>query len=180
MVTCLATNAQEDCKVTVTKAEDGTEIKTIPEYMMYERVFGGTSQFMFFSIVLSDGMPILNFQLLAKSKDFPKVLCLDKTSKIHIQLMSGKVVTLLSAVEEQCGSLIYDNAEKNNLRVLTGAFLFTTGSLEELEKSAISFIRVQYATETIDYPVKKELQSEGVAQKYYPDSFFIRNLKCFK
>jgi hypothetical protein len=173
-------SAQEDCEYNTMSTEDGQEIKSTKEYMMYEKVFGNTSQFMFFSLMNSDGMPILNFQYLAKSKDFPPIYCLDKNSKIYLQLVNGKIVTLISAVEDQCSGLLYDSAEKNNLRVLTGSFLFTVGSLEELEKSPISFIRIKYATETVDYPVKKELTSETNSQKYYPETYFINTLKCIK
>jgi hypothetical protein len=174
-------NAQtKDCDYTVISSENGKELKSTKEYLMYEKVFGGTSQFMFFSLTTSEGMPILNFQLLAKSKEFPKVYCLDKASKIYIQLTNGKIISLISATEEQCSGLIYDSSEKNNLRVLTGNFLFTVGSLEELEKNTISFIRVKYVNETVDYPVKQELDSESMKQKYNPQAYFINNLKCIQ
>jgi hypothetical protein len=175
-------NAQnnKDCDYTVVSSENGKELKSTKEYLMHEKVFGGTSQFMFFSLTNSDGVPILNFQLLAKSKEFPKVYCLDKASKIYIQLTNGKIITLISATEEQCSGLIYDSNEKNNLRVLSGTFLFTLGSLEDLEKYPISFIRVKYVNETVDYPLKKELDSESMKQKYFPDAYFVNNLKCIQ
>lgn len=177
-----AANAQnnKDCDYTVVSSENGKELKSTKEYLMYEKVFGGTSQFMFFSLTNSEGVPILNFQLLAKSKEFPKVYCLDKASKIYIQLTNGKIITLISATEEQCSGLIYDSNEKNNLRVLSGNFLFTVGSLEDLEKTSISFIRVKYVNETVDYPMKKELDSESMKQKYFPEAYFINNLKCIQ
>lgn len=176
-----AANAQtKDCDYSVVSGEDGKEIKSTKESLMYEKVFAGTSQFMFFSLTNSEGIPVLNFQLLAKSKDFPKVYCLDRTSKIYIQLTNGKIITLISATEEQCSGLIYDGTEKNNIRVLTGMFLFTKGSLEELEKNSISFIRVKYVDESVDYPVKKELSSESMGQKYFPEAYFINNLKCIQ
>jgi hypothetical protein len=175
-----AANAQTDCKTTEEKNEDGTVVKSTPDHMMYEKVFAGSSQFIFFSLSSHDGTPVLNFQLLAKSKEFPKAYCLDKASRIFIQLTSGKIITLISALEEQCAGLVYDSTEKNNIRILTGMFLFTKGSLEELENSPISFIRVKYATETVDYPVKKELNSETTSVKYYPEAYFINTLKCIK
>lgn len=176
----LMANAQEDCQYTIVTGEDNKELKSTKEYLMYEKVFGGASQFMFFSLSNNEGIPVLNFQMLAKSKDFPKVYCLDRASKIYIQLLNGKIITLISATEEQCSGLIYDSTEKNNLRILTGSFLFTKGSLEDLEKYPISFIRVKYVNELVDYPVKKELQSESMSQKYFPESYFINNLKCIQ
>lgn len=171
---------QKDCDYSIIQAEDGSEIKSTSEYLMYERVFGGTSTFMFFSLTNTQGIPVLNFQLLAKSKDFPKVYCLDKASKIYIQLINGKIYTLVSALEEQCSGLIYDSNDKNNIRVLTGKFLFTKGSLEEMEKYPIAFIRVKYTNDTVDYPVKKELDSENLSKKYFPESYFVNNLKCIQ
>ncbi len=173
-------NAQGDCKTTEEINEDGTVVKSTPDHMMYEKVFAGTSEFMFFSLSNHDGTPVLNFQLLVKSKDFPKAHCLDKASRVFIQLNNGKIITLISVIEEQCAGLIYDATEKNNIRILTGMFLFTKGSLEELETSPISFIRVKYATETVDYTVRKEFTSETMAIKYYPESYFINTLKCIK
>jgi hypothetical protein len=174
-------NAQnKDCDYTVVSSEDGKEQKSTKEYLMHEKVFAGTSQFMFFSLTNSEGVPILNFQLLAKSKEFPKVYCIDRTSKIYIQLTNGKIVTLISATEEQCSGLVYDSAEKNNLRILSGNFLFTKGSLEDLEKYPISFIKIRYVNETVDYPIKKELDSESMKQKYFPEAYFINNLRCIQ
>ena len=172
--------AQEECEYNTMVTEDGQEIKSTKEYMMYEKVFGNTSQFMFFSLMNTDGTPVLNFQYLAKSKDFPKIYCLDKSSKIYVQLANGKILTLISAVEDQCSGLIYDSTEKNNIRVLTGSFYFTVGSLEELEKSPISFIRIKYSTETVDYPVKKEFVSESNSKKYNPETYFMDTLKCIQ
>ncbi|MDV6166807.1 hypothetical protein R1T16_00110 [Flavobacterium sp. DG1-102-2] len=168
------------CDYTIVTGNDGQELKSTKEYLMYEKVFAGTSQFMFFSLTNSEGVPILNFQLLAKSKEFPKSYCIDSASKIYIQLNNGKIVTLISATEDQCSGLVYDSNEKNNLRILTGTFLFTKGSLEDLEKYDISFIRVKYVNETVDYPVKKELDSESMKKKYYPEAYFINTLKCIQ
>jgi hypothetical protein len=135
---------------------------------------------MFFSLAVNEGIPLLNFQLLAKSKEFPQAYCLDRASKIYIQLVNGSIITLISALDEQCSKLIYDSTEKNNLRVLTGTFLFTKGSLEDLEKYPMSFIRIKYVNETVDYPMKKELQSETMPQKFFPEAYFVNNLKCIQ
>ncbi|KOS05022.1 hypothetical protein AM493_02445 [Flavobacterium akiainvivens] len=173
-------HSQDGCEYNILTTDDGVEVKSTKEYMMYERIFGNSSQFMFFSLTNSEGTPILTFQYLAKSKDFPPIYCLDKTSRIYIQLTNGKIITLVSITEDQCSGLVYDGAEQNNIRVLSGSFLFTVGSLEELEKSSISFIRVKYATETVDYPMKREFISENNGTTYKPDTYFINMLKCIK
>lgn len=172
--------AQKDCVYSVNDTTKDQELKTTMDHLMYEKVFGGSSQFVFFSLSNSQGVPLVNFQLLAKSKDFPKSYCLDGASRIYLQLANNKIVTLISAAEEQCSSLMYDEIEKNNIRTLTGVFLFTKGSLEDLKESTISFIRVKYVGETVDYPMKRELVSETMKKTYKPETYFIDNLKCIE
>lgn len=173
-------NAQTDCQITTTTAKDGSEIKSTSESLMYENVFGSTSNFIFFSLTKSNDIPILNFQLLTKSNDFLKIMGINKASRIYLQLMNGKIITLISITEDNCSNLVYDEGDKKNIRVLTGTFLFTKGSLEELEVSPIAFMRVKYGSETLDYPVSKQIQSEIMKAKYYPENYFINNLKCIK
>lgn len=172
--------AQKDCEYSVLEEEGDKQLKTTKDYLMYEKVFGDSSDFIFFSLTKSEGVPILNFQQLAKSKRFPKIYCLDKGSKIYLQLVNGKIITLINALSEQCSGLMYDSDEKNNIRILTSSFLFTKGSLEELEKSPISFMRIKYATETVDYTIRKEIESQGVKGTYFPENYFIDYLKCIK
>jgi hypothetical protein len=180
LLTSFTVFAQKECEYTVMETEEGKQLKSTKEYLMYEKTFAGTSQFLFFSLTNSEGVPILNFQQLSKSKDFPKMYCLDKASRIYLQLMNGKIITLIYALDEQCSGLIYDETEKNNIRILTGSFLFTKGSFEELEQSPITFMRVKYASETVDYPIRKEIENSSNEQKYNPESFFIDYLKCIK
>jgi hypothetical protein len=176
----LMANAQKDCEYSVNEKEGDNVIKSTKEYLMYQNVFGGTSGFVFFSLGISEGLPVLNFQLLAKSTGFPPAYCLDQSSKIYLQLANGKIVTLLNAYDEQCSSLLYNSDEKTNIRVLTSAFLFTKGSMEELAKSPISFMRVRYSTETVDYAIRKELVSESNAATYFPEAYFMNYLKCIQ
>lgn len=172
--------AAQECTYSIDDKTAGQELKTLPEYLMYEKVFASTSQFLFFSLSNSQGMPLVNLQLLSKSKDFVKLTCIDKTSRVHIQLANGKIISLISASEEQCSGLMYDANENNNLRVLTGIFLFPVGSIEELEKSPISFIRVKYASESVDYSIKGEFTSETMKKSYNPERYFMDYLKCIK
>src|SRR6187431_2152443 len=55
--------------------------KSTKEYLVSEKVFGGNSSYIFYSLALTDGLPTLNLQLIQKSKDFMKANCFDKNSK---------------------------------------------------------------------------------------------------
>ncbi len=180
LVLNVCAQAQEDCKFTVVDSGEGKEYKSTKEYVMYEKVFGGTSTFVFFSLAAPDGVPVLNFQLLAKSDEFPPAYCIDKNSRIYMQLTNGKIITLINVFDERCSTLLYDSENKKNIRVLTGSFLFTKGTLEDLEKFPISFMRIKYSTETVDYPVRNELTSETNNEKYFPDKYFMNYLKCLE
>lgn len=178
--TSLSIFAQKDCDTTVETTEEGVEIKNTKDYLMFERVFGSATEFMFFSLTNSDGMPILNFQHLSKSFDFPAIYCLDENSRIYFQLTNGKIITLLSAQEEHCASMLYDSEEKKNISILTSSFVFTKGTLEELETSPISLMRIKYTTETVDYAIKKKIEGETVEGTFYPENYFVNFLKCIK
>lgn len=170
----------KDCKFAIQDTTAGQELRTTQDYLMHERSFGGSSQFIFFSLSNSQDLPLLNFQLLSKSKDFPKMYCFEKDARIYVQLANNKIVTLIYAGEGQCAQLLYDDAEKNNIRALTGTFLFIKGSIEDLESSAITFIRIKYSGEMIDYPIRSQLVSESMKQTYKPETYFMEYLKCVK
>ena len=171
--------AQQDCEYSVVTTDTG-EIKSTVDYLMYEKVFAGTSSFIFFSLSNQEGIPVLNFQLLAKSNEFPKVYCLNKNSRIHLQLANGKIATLICLTEDKCSGLVHDDSENKNLRILSGTFVFTKGSLEDLEQSPISFMRIKYSGEMKDYPLKSSLSSEAMGKTYQPERYFMDNLKCIK
>ncbi|OYQ43640.1 hypothetical protein CHU92_03165 [Flavobacterium cyanobacteriorum] len=177
---CIPGRAQGDCKFTTVSNTEGNEYKSTAEYLMYEKVFAGSSAFVFFSLSVTEGIPVLNFQLLHKSQDFPKAYCLDKASRIYLQLTNGKIITLISVGQEQCASLMYDSESKSNMRILSGMFLFGKGSMEELEKYPVTLMRVKYSTETVDYTIRKEIQSETVSGKFFPENYFVNYLKCIK
>ena len=179
LFTLTITAQTKDCEYSFVQ-NDSIQIRSTKESLMFEKVFGGTSTFIFFYLTDNDGLPILNFQLLAKSNDFPKMYCLDKASKIYLQLTNGKIVTLISANSEDCSKTIYESNEKKNISILTGSFLFTKGGMEDLEKYPISLMRIKYVGEMVDYPVPYEINSETMKQKYSPESYFINNLKCIK
>jgi hypothetical protein len=121
-------------------------------------------------------MPSLNIQVIEKSKDFIPAKCFDKSSKIYIQLHNGKIITLVGMEQETCGNAIRNGDE--NIRVLSGYFLFIKNTIDDLKSSKISYVRVKYSGETNDYIFKETLLSEIDSKTYYPEDFFIDYLKC--
>jgi hypothetical protein len=168
---------QKNCEYDVEEKSDSTFLKKTPDYLIHEKDFVNSKNYIFFSLVNSDGTPYLNFQLLQKSKDFINPNCFDNASKISLQLTNGKIVTLLSA-GEGCGQLIYDEKAKNNIRLLNNYFLFSKDGFDDLKKYPISLMKVKFVTETIDYVFKKELKSEAFKGDYFPENYFINYLKC--
>jgi hypothetical protein len=147
--------------------------------MICEKNFAGTSSYIFFSLLSTDGMPTLNVQLIQKSKSFLKANCFDKNSKLFLQLNNGKIITLLHVDQENCGTMIRDDKGYDN-RVITGEFMFMKDSFEQLKSSPISMMRIKYLTDTEDYVLKKEFTSELNNEVYQPETYFINTIKCIE
>ncbi|WP_298138289.1 hypothetical protein [Flavobacterium sp.] len=150
--------------------------KNTKDYVMHERYFGNNKATLFFSLVNADGLISLNVQYIQKNSDFISAKCLDKNSKVYVQLANGKVITLLGIEQENCGNLIRN--ENENIRFISGYFLFMKDSYEELKKSPIEIIRVKFAGEMQDFIIKSELISELDGKTYKPENYFINYLKC--
>ena len=171
----LSVNAQKkDCVYDVEEKTDSTSLKVLPNVLMHEKIFGNTNEYLFFALLNDNGTPMLSIQQLQKSKDFIKTNCIAKNSKIVLQLMNGKIITLLSSNE----ALSYDSNENNNIRILTGYFYFTKNNYEELKNSPVTLMRIHFAGETKDYVLKSELNSETLKTTSKPDSYFMEFLKC--
>lgn len=170
--------AQKECEFTTNIKDSLGLYKSTKEYLIHERVFGNSQSFIYFSLINADGLLSLNIEMIQKSNDFIPAKCFDKNSKIYIQLNNGKIVTLLGLDQEMCGNSVRNNNQNN--RVLSGYFLFMKNSFEDLKNSPISFIRIKFATETIDYIIKGELVSEIDKKTYNPDHFFLDYLKCIE
>lgn len=169
--------AQKPCEYSSNVTDSIGTYKATKDYIVSEKHFGGTSSYVFFTLVSTDGMPTLNVQLIQKSKDFMTANCFDKNSRLILQLNNGKIVTLYHINEENCGTLVRDDKSFDN-RINFGVFMFIKGSMEDLKQSPVSLMRIKYLTGFEDYAVKHELVSEMDGKKYEPDTYFINNLKC--
>jgi hypothetical protein len=171
--------AQKPCEYTTNITDSIGTYKSTKEYMIAEKNFAGTSSYIFFSLAVADGMPLLNVQLIQKSKDFIKANCFDKNSKLFLQLNNGKVVTLIHSDQENCGTMLRDDKGFDN-RLTAGTFMFMKDSFEELKKSPVSMMRIKYLTDTEDYVLKKQFTSELNNEIYEPETYFVQNIDCAK
>ncbi len=171
--------AQKPCEYSVNVTDSIGTYKSTKEYMIYEKNFAGNTNYIFFTLALTDGLPTLNLQLIQKSKAFLKANCFDKESKMFLQLNNGKIITLLHIDQENCGSMVRDDKGFDN-RILTGTFMFLKGSIEDLKSSPVNLMRIKYLTDIDDYVMQKEFKSELNNEIYQPENYFINNLKCIQ
>lgn len=173
----LNTFAQTLCDYETNVKDSIGTYKLTKEYLVSEKVFAGTSSYIFYTLAQTDGLPTLNVQLIQKSKGFIKANCFNKNSKLYLQLNNGKVITLVHIDMEYCGSMVRDENGFDN-RVIVGTFMFMKGTMDDLKSSPVSLMRIKYLTDTEDYIIKKELVSELNGKTYQPETYFINNLKC--
>jgi hypothetical protein len=172
------TFAQKPCEFASNIKDSIGSFKETKDYLMHEKIFGGKSTYLFFSLINNDGTPFLKIQKIVKSANFIEAQCFDDQSKVYLQLQNGKVVTLIFGDQESCSNLIRLEDQQLSTRVLSGNFLFLKGSIEDLKTSPVLLVRIRFSTETEDLVVKKEFVSELMNQTFSPESYFMENIHC--
>jgi hypothetical protein len=171
--------AQKPCEIDTDVTDSLGTYKSTKQYMIFERSFAGNSTNIFFALSVNNGVFGVESQILQRSNEFIKANCFDSSSRIYLQLNNGKIVTLLYTGNDTCGTLLRDEKNGNN-RILGGTFAIAKENYEELKISPVTFMRVKFAGETIDYPFKTEFISEMNKNKYEPENYFINYLKCIE
>jgi len=171
--------SQTACEYTTNITDSIGTYKVTKECLMSEKVFAGTSNYIFCSLASTDGLPTLNVQLIQKSKGFIKANCFNKSSRLYLQLNNGKVITLVHTDLEYCGSMIRDENGFDN-RVIVGTFMFMKGTMEDLKSSPVSLMRIKFLTDIEDYVIRKKITSELNGTVYEPESYFMKNLHCIE
>ena len=175
---CSVSFAQKPCDYSTDVKDSIGTYKATKSYLVHERNFAGSASYIFFSLVNTDGMPFLSIQYIQKSSDFIKACCLDANSRIFLQLVNGKIVTLIHTNEESCGTMIKSPDDNKYSRILSSSFMFVKGSLEDLKASPVSLMRIKFTTETLDYVFRSEFTSELTKTTYQPENYFVDYLKC--
>ena len=179
ILTSISTFAQKPCEIESSFTDSLGTYKSLKQKLVFERNFAGNSTRIFFSLATNNGVLSLDTEILQRSNEFIKANCLDPKSKIYLQLANGKIVTLLLSSNETCGTLIRSDDGANN-RITSASFLFSKENFEDLKTSRVTFMRIQFAGETIDFPFKTSLVSEMDNKTYEPEKYFIEDLKCFE
>lgn len=169
---------KQPCKFEINTTDSLGVYKETVSYLIYEKVFGNSSQYVFLSLASDNDTPILKLQLIQKSKDFISPKCIDKNSRIYFQLTNGKIYTLVNVSNDTCDNLIFNEAEKENNRFLDASFLFMKNDFEDLKKFPIMLMKIKLASDEKEYIISKELISEKINAKSSPERFFIDNLHC--
>ncbi len=173
----MAFSAQSDCEFSVNVADSIGTYQATRDVIVYERVFGGTSRYLFFSLEKTNGVPSLQMKMITKSRDFIKANCLDENSRMFLQLNNGQVVTLLYSGQDDCGVSVRD-PEGVSSRIQSGNFWFAKAGFDALLTSEVNLVRIRFGTETIDLPIRTSLKAELDGQTYAPSRYFIDYLHC--
>jgi len=175
----LAAFAQKPCELDANINDSVGTYKSTKQYMIFERSFAGNSTHVFFALTNTNGAIGVEAQILQRSPDFIKATCFDSGSRIFLQLQNGKIVSLLHAGNGNCGTLLVGEKGINN-RVLTGTFLFARENYEDLKTSPVTFMRIKYGAETVDYPFMSGFVSELDKTMYEPENYFRNYIKCIE
>ena len=171
--------AQKPCDIDTNITDSLGTYKTTKQQMIFERSFAGNSNNIFFALSNTNGVISLETQQLASSFEFVKAYCLDTNSRIYLQLNNGKIVTLLYAGNDTCGTLVR-NESNQNTRIISGTFVFSKDNYEDLKISPVTFMRVKFLGETLDFPFKTSFLSEMDKKTYEPENYFVNYLKCIE
>ena len=158
---------------------DTSSTRVLTDEIIDESIFGNTTSFLTFKMFEVDGVLGINFQYLQKSKDFLTPICIDKNTKIVLELANGKQVKLVNSTDlTTCNELQYDAINKNNLRVLNGFFYFSPENFTDLKTEKVYLIKITANTGDVNFVIKPQLNSDIYNNKSNPASYCIDNLKC--
>ncbi|MES2410427.1 MAG: hypothetical protein V4535_03180 [Bacteroidota bacterium] len=175
----LSAFAQNPCEMDANVSDSLGTYKSTKQFIIFERSFAGNATDILFALTNSNGVLGLETQIIRRSSGFIKANCFDANSRIYLQLNNGEIVTLLYVGNETCGTLI-TNENNPSSRVMSGSFVFSKENYEELKVSPVTFMRVKYGGETVDYPFKTEFTAELDKKTYQPENYFINYLKCIE
>ncbi len=171
--------AQNPCEIDVNVSDSIGTYKSTKQFIIFERSFAGNATDILFALTSNNGVLGIETQIIRRSSGFIKANCFDAGSRIYLQLNNGKIVTLIYVGNDTCGQLI-SNENNPSSRITSGSFVFSKDNYEQLKVSPVTFMRVKFAGETVDYPFKTEFIAELDKKTYQPENYFINYLKCIE
>jgi len=174
--------AQKECDFGFEVKNDSIDYKETKKHLIYERIFGKKTNYVFVSLVNDGGYLMLNFQKVQKSDHFIETECFDKDTRIFLQLNNGRVYTLLHVNRDVCSTKISDIDNKNgNVRVLNTSFFFMEDDYQELKKFPVALLQIRFATgEKSTYVMEQELVSKNLNITSSPDRIFMDYYPCIE
>lgn len=175
----LSALAQKPCEIDADITDSIGTFKATKQYMIFERNFADKATNIFFSLTNTNGILGVEVQEVKSSPDFIKAACFDSGSRVYLQLNNGKIMTLLYVGPGSCGTLL-QNEKKQNVRVISGSFVFAKENYEDLKSSPVTFMRIKFDGETLDYPLRTSFLAAMDHNIYEPEKYFMNYLKCIE
>lgn len=133
--------------------------------------------FIYFSLMREAAVKSLVIQISVNAKEIPPLMCFNKDSRVSFKLEDGSFVSLRYLGVENCGRQTENEKTLNN-SVSEAAFLLDETSLQRLEASKITSMRMTTMQTDFDVTFQEVLSNTQIPFPIYPKEFFMNNLKC--
>ena len=171
---------KKNCSIDYEVKNDSVDLIKLNDKLIFEKNFNEKNESLFFSLIRSGDENVLQFQWLEKSKDFTINRCFNADSEIRIDLINADFVNLKIYDNDVCATLVFDEVQQNNLRILNTYFRIEPQDLEKLLASKMSLLTVNFSTGKEYYNITDKLISENSKTESKPAFFFIEEIPCLK
>lgn len=172
--------SQKTCVYSVNESDSTGVLKMTKEVLMYEKIFGASEKYIYFSLGNDNGLPFLNFSMVEKNNEFVPTICFDTKSKIYLQLSNGKIIPLFCNEQEMCSKKLAGLEKNTFARISQANFLFPKDVWNQLKDETVDFIRIASSTSSQDFVVKAEIESSLTKDFFRPNQFFMDYLHCIE
>ncbi len=171
---------KKNCSIDYEVKNDSVDLIKLNDKLIFEKNFNEKNESLFFSLIRSGDENVLQFQWLEKSKDFTINRCFNADSEIRVDLINADFVNLKIYDNDVCATLIFDEVQQNNLRILNTYFKIEPQDLEKLLASKMSLLTVNFSTGKEYYNITDKLISENSKTESKPAFFFMEEIPCLK
>jgi hypothetical protein len=172
--------AQKTCIYGTNEIDSLGVLKITKEILMYEKIFGASEKYIYFSLGNDNGLPFLSLSIVEKNNEFIPTICFDTKSKIFIQLSNNKIIPLLCNENDICSKNLPGIADNRFARITQANFLFPKNVWDDLKNESIQFIRIASSTSSQDIVVKETIESSLTKDFFRPSQIFMDYLHCIE